>query len=396
MATPIILLSLPIIVLCFAIDRTIDQQSSILAENFLRGHLGFTTDQAASIHDRVPFEGNYFWALGPFPSILLIPLMPLHWLTSANLQVVTSIILTSAITLMIFRLARTFKYDKRDSLIWALTFVLGSAFIGLLATPNSWYYSQIVAVALMFLAIYEFFRRRRWWLIGLSCAGLLATRLSAGLIIIFFITEIIIEHRATALKIKNLAKLLSPYLATGILLAIYNYLRFKNIFETGYNYQELYPTLAKARSYGLFSLKHIPGNLYFMLLSTPQPVSLDNISYVLKSPYIYPDNWGMSIFLTSPYLLWFFTAKWKMFSHQLRRLLLYLIPIFLAVVMYYGIGVDQFGYRYAMDFFPVLFIILMQVYRRRHRSITLGMQILFVAGCLFNFFTLTLSLTGRP
>jgi hypothetical protein len=234
-------------------------------------------------------------------------------------------------------------------------------------------------------------------LIGLAGAGLLTTRLSAALIVIFFVIEIIIERRAVVAKLKNLAKLLTPYLIAGGVLALYNYWRFRNVFEAGYSYQELAPQLIQARSYGLFSVQHIPGNLYYMLLSAPTPVLLDGTSQVLTAPYLLRDSWGMSIFFTSPYLLWFFTAKWKLFSKQLRRLLFCLAPIFLAVIMYYGIGWMQFGYRYAMDFLPILFIILMQVYRRRHSSISCGMKILLAAGCLFNFYMLiSTSIASHP
>src|SRR3989304_853027 len=66
----------------------------------------------------------------------------------------------------------------------------------------------------------------------------------------------------------------SPFIAL-VLLFIYNYTRFGNIFEQGYSYQILRGGVLKAREYGLFSLIHVPGNLYYFLLATPAPVLLD-------------------------------------------------------------------------------------------------------------------------
>jgi hypothetical protein len=78
-------------------------------------------------------------------------------------------------------------------------------------------------------------------------------------------------------------------------------------------------------------------------------------SPTLISPYVSSNPWGMSIFLSTPALLYIFTADLR------RRLVVAcwvaigftLIPI----LTYYGIGYAQYGYRYSLDFFPFLFIL---------------------------------------
>src|SRR3990172_1517140 len=49
-----------------------EQQFSYLANSFLNGKLFFLT-QPLTWNDTTFFNGNYFWPLGPFPSIVLTP-----------------------------------------------------------------------------------------------------------------------------------------------------------------------------------------------------------------------------------------------------------------------------------------------------------------------------------
>ena len=69
----------------------------------------------------------------------------------------------------------------------------------------------------------------------------------------------------------------------------------------------------KAREYGLFNLKHIPGNLYHFFLATPLPVFADSLSHVLKFPYLKADPWGMGIFITSPIFIYLFPLSYIKF-----------------------------------------------------------------------------------
>ncbi len=47
------------------------------------------------------------------------------------------------------------------------------------------------------------------------------------------------------------------------------------------------------------------------------------------------------------------------------------LPIFL----YYGIGVWQFGYRYALDFMPLVFFLLMGAYHAQRGALSRGMKL---------------------
>ena len=64
-------------------------------------------------------------------------------------------------------------------------------------------------------------------------------------------------------------------------------------------------------------------------------------------PFLYPDGLGMSIFLTSPGLLYAVRAPWR--SSRAWWLGLAALFVLVPTLLYYGGGWLQYGYRYALD-----------------------------------------------
>jgi hypothetical protein len=58
----------------FNLTVSVDQQFSYLAESFLQGKTYFLAP-AAFGYDTVFFQGKYYWPLGPFPAVLLLPFL---------------------------------------------------------------------------------------------------------------------------------------------------------------------------------------------------------------------------------------------------------------------------------------------------------------------------------
>jgi hypothetical protein len=217
----------------------------------------------------------------------------------------------------------------------------------------------------------------------------LSTRLTAGLSALFYIIVLWFgPGLGFRQRITGLIQLLAPILVVALGLALYNYARFGNVLEQGYALQ-LVPlgALAQARSYGLLSWIHIPGNLYYLLLSVPQPVFLDSLTHILRYPFIKLNPWGMSIFVTSPYLLYLFGLRYRDFVS--RALLVAVVVILLPLLLYYGIGYWQFGYRYALDFFPLLFWLLLREYRTAHGELTPTFRWVILGSALVNIYLIT-------
>lgn len=139
-------------------------------------------------------------------------------------------------------------------------------------------------------------------------------------------------------------------------LALYNYARFGDPMETGFGLALLYSeVLESARSHGLFSVAHVPKNLFMMLLAGPRPVGGEDAA-ILAFPFLSPSPWGMGLFFTSPALVYLFRARLRDRLVQASWLAIGLVLI--PILTYYGIGYVQFGYRYALDFMPFVMLIV--------------------------------------
>jgi hypothetical protein len=181
-------------------------------------------------------------------------------------------------------------------------------------------------------------------------------------------------------------KLSVPYVFGVIIFLIYNFLRFGNILEQGYSYQTVLGGVLKAREYGLFSLSHLPGNLYYFLIAPPMPVLKDGLSRVLKFPFLTYDPWGMGILYTSPYFIYLFFLKYK---DRLSKLLWITVAVIaLPIFLYYGVGVNQFGYRYSLDFLPYLFLLLIEVYKNEKGDLSTGFKAVIIVSSLTNIYLL--------
>ncbi len=292
---------------------------------------------------------------------------------------------------LLYSICLKIKFSKLDSFYLAFAFVFSSMFLGVAMISWSWYFSQLVATLFLLLSINEFLRRKRYIIIGLFMACVVATRATAGFGLIFFLFEIIFSKNFINIKVKNTINFLLPIILITLCLFAYNYSRFQNIFEFGYSncYLGTYEnqkesSLSAARKYGMFSFVHVPGNLYYSLISLPIPVYKDTISQVFRFPYLKGNPWGMSIFLTSPYLLYLFFLKNK--DRISIFLIITILIIALPVFLYYGIGFNQFGYRYGLDFFPFLFLLFARNYQFKKQKLSEGIKKLILISAIINYY----------
>lgn len=370
-------LSLFTVLFCTNLAVDSEQQFVLLAESFLKGQLNFI-NIADDISDTAYFMGNYYWPLGPFPAVFL---MPFVFIFKYFLQGFISFPLSLLNFWLLYKIARIHKIDIQKSLLLATFFIFGSIYTPLAALPASWYFSQTLAVTLIITAIYEFLGNRRFFLIGMLLAAAVATRFNLIFAVIFFIPYLFKES-----FLKNLFKFSIPIIISVVLLATYNFARFQNPTESGYNLQLIPEEPKLRRDQGLFSPKHIPSNLYFMIFKGPDPV-LNEESHSLKAPFITFDSYGLSIFFLSPILFLIFRADYKDKLNKMAALtiLVLLVPI----LTYYGIGQKQVGFRYALDFYPFLYLLLLDPVKKTNRKI-LYLLVLFgvIFSVLFTFYYL--------
>jgi hypothetical protein len=366
--------------------NTEGQHFLVLAQSFLQGKLYFLFDPYKNWVDTALVFGHYYFPLGPLPAALLVPFAWFFSLFNPPFyQGYMQLYIVLAILYFIFKLARISKFSQYDS-FFIMTAFFTSSFLHIAMFPAYSYFAHVVVVGLSLAIILEYLSSKRYWVIGLLIGFLLLTRITAGLSIVFFVIDILLNKDVDPQKkYKALFKLLLPFFLGILLLSLYNYLRFNDFLETGYSFQRVIEySLFKAREYGLFSLIHLPGNLYYLLLATPEPVFRDGFSHVLVYPFVKLNPWGMSIFITSPYLLYLFKFKYKNIVSQLLLLTIFVIAI--PVLLYYGIGFYQFGYRYAFDFIPFLFFLFIREYNDKYGKLSYGIKFLILISAMFNLY----------
>lgn len=367
-----------------------NQQFSELANSFLHYKLYFLDGSPYNqyISDNVFLSSHYYWPLGPFPAIILMPFVWLgNFFQFYFYQGYLNFFLVLLIFYLIFKLARRINFSAADSVYWSAAFIFSSMFLGVAMISPSWYFAQTITVLLLFLSLLEYSGKKRYFLIGLIFGLILLTRITAFIGILFFLADILLEKNNNwKLKMRNIFKIALIPVVCFILLSGYNYARFQNPLDQGYQAQILTAGFMDDKDdYGLFNLRYLPRGLYYSLINMPQPV-FNSETHLLIHPFIKADPWGMSIFLTSPYLLYLFFVKLK--DKKTIMLLMASAVVWLIISSSFFIGNTQFGFRYALDFMPLLFTAFMIAYKNSKEKIGIVLKIVIMISAIFNLYLL--------
>lgn len=318
----------------------------------------FTVDNLPPDYpDWVSSNGHIYIPLGPMPGILL---MPLVGLVGRDFQEnFAALAFTLVNMLIMLRILRQIGIFDSGHVKWLISlFFFGTVYFSALAVGRSWYLAHVVAVMFTLLLIHEALGQNRAFFMGVWWGAAFLTRASL-LFSLPFLLWSLLRHakdrdRPLEWSIRQIALLVVGTGGPLLFFAWYNFARFGNVFDTGYAHAVLgAPVLDEAIKYGLFSLVHIPKNLYMLLLAPPLPYPSFNAP-ILQFPFISPSPWGMGLFFTTPAFAYVFWSDFR--SSLVRIAALTAVSLLVPLTTYYGIGWAQFGYRYALDFYPYLFI----------------------------------------
>src|SRR3989344_2176168 len=171
----------------------VDKHFSLLALSFLKNDL-FLEPINLPQGDYADFYAKQYLFYGPMPSIIL---MPFVFIQGKNFpQMTLSISSLVIVYIAIFFLCRKLKFTKIDSFWLSNFFVFGTVYYFVGLVNISAYVSQAVATAFFVLAIFEYFNKKRWFLIGLAVAAAGASRSILYATSVFFIFEIIRNRKS--------------------------------------------------------------------------------------------------------------------------------------------------------------------------------------------------------
>jgi hypothetical protein len=207
-----------------------------------------------------------------------------------------------------------------------------------------WMLAHVSAVFFLMAALIETTGKNRPWLVGLfvGLAGL--SRLPTFLTFPFFAYTVARGVEGRRDMIRRLAIFGLALAAMGGAYLLYSYGQY-GTFELAY-YEGQY--LSESwYSKGLFDIGYLPRQINAILFAVPVLVE--------QFPFFKPSVKGLGLFLTTPALLYMFSARLKerLVVAALAGLLLTAIPI----VTCGATGYLQFGYRYSLDVLPFMAIL---------------------------------------
>jgi len=342
-----------------------------LAESFLHGRLEIDADPATA-NELIPAgkSGSYYCPYPPLPAVLLTPLV---WLMGVGVRVATVCRVISVLNVLILDscLDGLSRRLGRPPLTPAVRLAVTLAFaFGMVPWHNAdaggdWHLAHACAMAGLLLAIREHVTRDRPMLVGLFIALAALARPTAALTGIYFLPAYAAGPAAAAMLARFSAW---PAAAIGIL-AAYNAARFGSAFDFGYERMLLDANGARLlHDYGQFDLRFVPVNAFWFFIAPPWPPVRSGGGPLGFDPR------GMSLLLTSPVLIYAVAALRHISnSANIRNAAVAIAVCLIPLLMYFNTGYYQFGHRFAMDYLPMVMILLVAGVPRKSPTMFLVM-----------------------
>lgn len=349
-------------------EQTGMEQYVYLADAFLHGRLDLIHNNGAP-YDLIHFDGKLYVPGALAPALLYLPLVAVFGLEVSD--VLFSVALAALNTALIFDLLGRLGGDENPLKRTLLTvlFAAGTVHWWVSSVGSVWFNAQVTAVLFTLLYARETLVDRRPWLAGLWLGLAALSRPTLLFAAPFFLLYNFLRRESwRAWFFKSLPFAGTFSLALVVMLG-YNQLRFGNALDFGYGYVEGSKELtALYAKYGGFNLRYMPCNLYVSLAGLPNvphnPLpTVNEMCPGLKTPRGFKhitdffNPLGMSIFLTTPALVYVFRARLKDNRLALSALAAAL-PVALVVWMYHTPGYVQYGYRYLLDVLVFLMILV--------------------------------------
>jgi len=330
-----------------------------------------TVSQGPCPPGRYAFSGpdaeRYRWYVSfpPLPAVLLLPVVAISGLGTLDALLWALFAgLAPALLFVVLRFLRESGRSKRsvrDDLLVTTLFAVGSVYYFVAAQGTVWFAAHVVAAAFVCLYLLFSFGARRpaaaGLVLGLAFLCRPATLLLAG----FFVLQAIGADkeearlsRGSPLRLLRTLTVFAIPLAAVVAVAMWhNAARFGDPFEFGHRFLQI-RWRSRIETWGLFSAHYLPRNLTVFFLSVPWLVP--------SNPFVRISRHGLALWFTSPNLLWGIWPKKR--DATIVALWAAVLPTALCTLLYQNTGWVQFGYRFSLDYLPLLFVLVALSARR--------------------------------
>ena len=298
-----------------------------------------------------PDRYRWYVSFPPLPAALVLPLVAVFGLNTLDVLLWT--LLAALAPMLLFIVLRGLRWrgrsarSLRDELGLTTIFGLGSVYYFVAVQGSVWFAAHVLGT--IFVCLYL------WAVLGLRRPGLAGLALGLAFLCrpatIFLGSFSVIDALAAGRRSSGATlRLLAPFaLALSVPLALalwHNSVRFDDPFEFGHRLLQI-RWRDRIETWGLFSLHYLPRNLSVFVLSLPW--------FLAGAPFIRISRHGLALWFTTPNLLW---AWPKRIDSTIAGLGLAVVLTAACTLLYQNTGWVQFGYRFSLDYLPLLFVLM--------------------------------------
>ncbi len=330
----------------------------LLADGWLHGHL-YVEGTPPGLSDFTYYKGHWYVAFPPLPAVLMLPLVAIFHLSYQSLITLFFSVGMGILNIWLMQLVLQRLVCKGllsahfSTMAWLLVFfAIGTELLYTTMKGSVWFVAHVVATTFLLLYIYEMLGKQRAWLAALLLGLASLSRSTTLFAFPFFLLWTFAQERNRPFILLRQWVIFGSVLCVVLAaMLLYNYARFGSLLNFGYSGMNVNPLVGDSlHGYGQFSIHFLAINTRFMLFEPPK--------FIRVFPYVTFNPFGTSIFLTMPALLFAFLGfrrhKQRWFAASL--LAGCVLPV-AAVLLYFNTGWYQFGYRFALDFLPFLFLL---------------------------------------
>jgi hypothetical protein len=315
---------------------------------------------------------DWYVSFPPLPAVVMMPVVAAFGLrTNDILLTVLIAALVPALLLGLLRRLRdrglSRRTDREDLWLVAL-FGVGSVFYYCSVIGEVWHTAHVIGCLCVLGYVYFSLEAASPVLAGLFLAlGVADRALPLLLLFPFFLFE------AWRCRRKELVSVLLRFAAfpavIGPMLAWFNYARFGSPLEWGHSYLAV-RWASRIQQWGLVNYHFLSRNVAAAFTLIPK--------FVRHSPYVQISRHGMSLFITTPALLYLVWPRERPPIH--RALWLTVLCVSIPTFLYQNDGYVQFGYRFSLDYM-IMLVVLLAV---GSRPLTRTFQALILFGIVVN------------
>ena len=323
---------------------------------------------------------THYVSFPPGPALVMLPFAAI-WGYDTN-DVVITILFGGLNALLLFLflqllVSRGHTRRSREDNIWlTLMFALGSVAFFVSVRGEVWFTALVLGVTVNLGFMLAALDMRRPVIAGLLLGLGMATRTPLAFCFVFFAWQLFFPggqwRRGRWKEIFTQGTLFAiPVVAVGVALMAYNHARFGQPFEFGHSLLSG-GAGARIRDHGLFNTWYLNANLSAALVNLPRLMP--------EAPFVNISKHGLSLLFTTPALL--LLARPKVHAPLGAALWATVFAAAVPGLLYQNTGWEQFGYRFAMDYFPYLIALV----ACGGREVTRRVKAVIIFGVLVNLF----------